>query len=276
MLSIIIPANNEEGFIGPCLDALLASEGNVGAVEIIVSSNASIDATVAEAEVRRSAADARGWSLVILDGAEPGKPAALNRADAAAKHGSRAYLDADVLVEPALLQGLMTALDSETPVFTSGRLTVARARSWITRRYAETWVRLPFMQSAVPGAGLFAVNALGRARWDEFPDVISDDTYVRLQFTPDERAQVEARYHWPLVEGARRLIRVRRRQITGDREIAAKYPELMANEGKSSLGISEHLKLFFAAPLSYAVYSAIIACVRFGDLTATERWDRGR
>ena len=37
-----------------------------------------------------------------------------------------------------------------------------------TRRFflaAAIWVRLPFMTDGVPGAGLFAVNASGRARW---------------------------------------------------------------------------------------------------------------
>ena len=47
LLSIIISANNEEVYIGACLDALIASSGYFGPVEIIVSANACKELTVA-------------------------------------------------------------------------------------------------------------------------------------------------------------------------------------------------------------------------------------
>ena len=131
----------------------------------------------------------------------------------------RAYLDADVICEPALLGQIRAALGGAAPAYATGRLAVARAESWVTRAYADLWTRLPFVTGGAVGAGFFAVNAAGRARWGGFPEIISDDTFVRLNFAPDERHEVAARYHWPMVEGWRNLVRVRRRQDAGVAEV---------------------------------------------------------
>lgn len=277
MLSVVIPAHDEAGWIGACLDALLAQEIPAPGfgVEIVVAANNCRDDTVAVARARAPAAAARGWRLEVLDIPEGGKPNALNRGDAAATGGIRVYLDADVTCSPRLLAQLHAALDRPEPRFASGRLTVAPARSWITRRYADLWTRLPFMTEGVPGAGLFAVNAAGRARWGAFPEIISDDTFARLQFAPAERIGVEAPYLWPMVEGWRNLVRVRRRQNRGVAEIAARWPEAMAREGKRPLDAASLARLFLAAPLPFAVYAAVSAAVATG-IGGEGGWERGR
>lgn len=236
MLSVIIPANDEAGWIGPCLDALLAQTLPRGAMEVVVAANACSDETVAIARSREAAFAAKGWRLETLDIPEGGKPNALDRGDAAATGSMRAYLDADVICAPDLLARMVEALDRPEPVYATGRLEVAPARTWVTRAYGRLWSRLPFMTGGAPGAGLFAVNAAGRARWGAFPRIISDDTYVRLLFAPEERVQVEASYSWPMVEGFRNLVRVRRRQDEGVEELRALNPAAMENEGKAPLG----------------------------------------
>lgn len=277
MLSVIIPANNEAAYIGPCLDALLAQQLDRQRMEVIVAANACTDDTVDIAGGYSARFAEQGHDLIVLDIAEGGKPNALNRADAAARGDLRAYLDADVICSPGLMAALCAALADAAPRYASGTLVVAPATSWVTRRYADLWVQLPFMASGVPGAGLFAVNAAGRARWGEFPPIISDDTYARLQFAPEERVGVKDTYLWPMVEGLARLVRVRQRQSAGDAEIAAKYPGLLANEGKPGLGATGHLRLMLERPLSYAVYVAVILTVRFRRLTGGEQgWTRGR
>lgn len=280
VLAVVIPASNEAAWIGGCLDALLASDRTAGPVVILVAANGCRDETAATARARTAAATARGWRLVVLDIAEGGKPLALNRADAVlAQAGDgpafRVYLDADVAVEPALLGQLRRALDRAEPAYASGTLAVAPSRSWATRAYARVWTQLPFMREGVPGAGLFAVNAAGRARWGPFPDVISDDTYVRVLFRADERIGVPALYSWPMAEGFRRLVRVRRRQNAGVEEIARRWPDLMANEGKTPLGSGRLVGLAVRRPIDLAVYAAVAAAVR---LTRRSRqdWSRGR
>lgn len=276
MLSVIIPANNEVGYIEPCLEALLAQTYR-GPVEVIIAANGCSDDTVG---VSRGYADrfaALGYTLIVLDIAEGSKPNALNLADQAAQPGSmRAYLDADVILSPEVLAQLVEALDVPRPRYASGALQVSRAETWVTRRFATIWTRLPFMaEGSVPGAGLFAVNGAGRTRWDVFPKIISDDTYVRLQFTPEERIGVAAPYDWPMIEGFKGLVKVRRRQDKGVEEIAALWPELMQREGKARLGLGGLLRLALGHPVSFAVYVAVLLTVRYGP-RQDAGWSRGR
>ncbi len=277
-LSVIIPANNEEGYIGPCLARLAVQDldpAPLGGAEIIVAANACRDATVAEADAARANLEAAGWRLVILDLGDPGKLGAINSAEQVARGRVLAYLDADVLCAPPMMRLLVATLDRPEPRYASGRLVVAPAKSWISRHYARVWAQLPFMATGVQGAGLFAVNRAGRARWDSFPDVIADDGFVRLMFSPGERVMVEADYLWPVVEGFAQLVRVRRRQDAGVREIARRYPALLVNESKPPMTPGDHLKLFARMPLSYLVYVAVILAVRSGGRDA-QGWSRGR
>ena len=279
MLSVVIPANDEEAWIGPCLDALLAQKGAPEGMEVVVAANACADATVAVAGARVNAFAAKGWRLTVLDIAEGGKPNALNRGDAACSHPARVYLDADVICAPDLIARLAAALDRPDPVYATGRLEVAPARSWVTRRYADLWTRLPFVRNGAPGAGLFAVNGAGRARWLRFPPIISDDTFVRVLFAPRERVEVAASYSWPMVEGFRNLVRVRRRQNAGVEEIHARLPGAAENEAKAPLGAAGALRLFAEVPASFCVYAAVTIAVGLSSaLGAGGRgnWARGR
>ena len=277
MLAVILPASNEAAYIGPCLAALVAQDRGAGPVVVIVAANACRDATVAVARGALAALGARGWRLVIDDSPQPGKLAALNRAEAIARAegaGMLAYLDADVICEPGLLGQIRAVLDRPEPAYATGTLTVARARTWVTRAYADLWQRLPFVTGGAVGAGFFAVNAAGRARWGDFPDIISDDMFVRLQFSPAERHQVSARFHWPMVEGLSNLIRVRRRQDAGTAEVYRLYPHLHPNEGKGDVGGGDLIRLALAAPLGFVVYAVIRLAVRMKPPAA--EWSRGR
>ncbi|HRK43439.1 MAG TPA: glycosyltransferase, partial [Gemmobacter sp.] len=201
MLSVIIPASNEEGYIGPCLAALFASGPVPGGAEAIVVANGCRDRTADVARGMAARVEAAGWGFRVIERRDGGKPAALDAGDAAALGDLRAYLDADVIVSPMLMAQLAEALAGPEPRYASGTAMIPPAKSWVTRAYARFWQSLPFAQSVAPGYGLFAVNAAGRARWAQFPAIISDDTFVRLQFLPAERVQVAASYRWPMIEG---------------------------------------------------------------------------
>lgn len=273
-MSIIVAACNEEGYIGDCLGSLLKQNDTGGAVEIIVSANGCTDRTVEIVQNTEEQITARGWHLVLLDSAEPGKLNALRRAEAAAVGDILIYLDADVTCDPDLLGQLYRALSGQEAIYATGRLQVSRAKSWITRQYADLWLRLPFIKGGAVGAGLFAVNRAGRMRWGAFPDIISDDTFVRLQFAPSERREVSAAYYWPMVEGFRNLVRVRRRQNAGVSEVYSRYPNLQENEGKSSIGVKDLIGLLVAAPVGFVVYGLVHVAVRLQR--AGSDWTRGR
>lgn len=273
MLSVIIPASNEEGYIGTCLSALFAGDPVPGGAEVVVVANGCRDATAARARAMAAEAAQAGWALRVLELPEGGKPGALNAGDAAARGGMRVYLDADVVVSPGLMAALLAVLSQPGPIYATGTARIPPARSAVTRAYARFWQRLPFARSIAPGYGLFAVNAEGRARWGAFPALISDDTFVRLQFLPGERVQVPQGYDWPMIEGFAALTRVRRRQDAGVVEIARLHPGLMEREGKDRLAPAGLLRLALADPAGFAAYAAVSLAVR---LRRGQGWTRGR
>lgn len=265
--SVIVPAHDEARYIGACLDALIASTLGDARMQVIVVANGCVDAT---ADIARRYA---GPDLKVIETPQGGKPHALRLGDAAARHGTRVYLDADVIVSRDLIAGLIVALDSDAPGYASGRPVVAPARRAVTRAYGRLWQTLPFVADGVPGFGVFAVNAAGRARWGEWPDIISDDTFARLHFAPCERIAVDARYSWPLVEGWCNLVRVRRRQDRGVAEIAARYPALVQGGGSTRPGLRAIAARALRDPVGFAVYAAVSLAVK---LPGGGGWARGR
>lgn len=273
--SILIPAHNEVGYIEPCLEALLSSDPTGADVEVIVMANGCTDATV---QVARSFTDrfaTKGWPLKVLDIAQGGKMGALNAGDHAAVHGGRIYVDADVVVTPPLMSQLAAVLDAQGPRYASGGPVVVATGSTFTRVYTRFWASLPFCTHGVPGFGVFAVNREGRERWGEFPDIISDDTFVRLSFTPSERHRVPATYRWPMIEGAAALIRVRRRQDIGVAEVQERYPALWENHDPFPVDAPPLWRRALRDPMGFAAFAWVAIAVRLPH-KPQGRWARGR
>jgi glycosyltransferase involved in cell wall biosynthesis len=275
LVSVIVPASNEAALIERCLDAVVASRWTRSeSAQAVVVANGCHDETAIVARGRAGAFSSRGWRLDVIERAEGGKLAALNAGDAAATGAIRVYLDADVTVSPDLLAGIVEALDTDAPRYASGRVRIT-ARGPVSRAYARIWRQVPFMTRGVPGCGLFAVNAAGRARWGAFPDIIADDLFVRLSFAPVERVGVAPVYDWPIAEGLPALIRVRRRQDAGVDEIARRFPALMANEDKMPFPATRKLRLALGDPLGFAVYATVALASRLTRHRA-QGWSRGR
>jgi len=274
VLSIIIPAHNEAGHIDACLHSVLASTGPDTA-QVIVAANGCKDDTVLRAQAFERVAQGRGWQLEVLDLPAIGKVGALNQADQIAAHDMRVYLDADVTMDPDLLGQIKLALNTAQPRFVSGKMRLAPAKSWATRAYARIYGKVPFMTQGVPGAGLFAVNAAGRSKWDQFPTLIADDTFVRLTFSPDQRDAMKAGYDWPLVEGFFALVKVRRRQNAGVAEVGRKFPHLLENDDKLHLSFRQKLRMGVRDPLGMLVYGAVAVIVKLTPQRDTS-WERGR
>lgn len=272
-LSVIIPASNEARLLPGCLEALLRSEEPHLPVEAVVVSNGSRDGTAEVARRLAPAFAARGWGFQVLDLPRGGKPGALDAGDAAATGGLRAYLDADVTVSPPLLAGIARVLDRPEPAFASGRPRIT-GEGVASRLYARTWARVPFMATGVPGCGLFAVNAAGRARWGGWPPIIADDAFARLNFAPHERHLVPHPYGWPIAEGFRALVRVRRRQDRGVKELAERFPHLLAHESKAALGAGGLTRMALRDPLGFVAYAGVAAAVRLGRHDGS--WSRSR
>ena len=117
MVSVIMPCRNEEGFIGRCLDSILATEYPRDRIEILVADGCSDDATrtiVEEYAARESA-------VRLLDNPRRITPAALNTAIRASRGEVIIRMDAHALYSPDYIPRLVTALE-ETGVSMVGGL----------------------------------------------------------------------------------------------------------------------------------------------------------
>lgn len=274
-VTVIIPAHQEEAHIGRCLLSLCRQDLWADAVhEVIVVANGCTDAT---ARIARDMADSlavAGWTLTVIETPIGSKIEALNLGDAAALDDIRIYLDADIELSTGVINGLFRALAGPGARYAGARLVVPPPQSAVSAAYARFWQRLPFVAEGVTGAGLFAVNREGRARWDQFPQIIADDGFVRLNFAPHERIRVELPYQWPITEGFSRLVRVRRRQDAGNGQLARIFPHLQRNSGEDRPTWGHVLRLGLADPWGFAVYGIVTMAVRMGR--KSDRWDRGR
>jgi len=272
--SILIPAHNEAAYLPACLDAVLASDAQD--IEVIVIANGCTDNTADIARGYEAHVAAKGWRLVVLDLAEGGKLNAWNKGEDAASGAVLIYVDADVCVQPDLIAQIAAVLSTDAPRYASGVPHVTlNGKDALTRHFTRFWLTTPFMVQGVPGFGVFAMNRAGRARWGAWPDIISDDTFARLNFTPEERLRVAGRYDWPMIEGFTRLVQVRRRQNIGVAEIADRYPGLMKND--DTYDQAQPLwKRAVADPLAFGAYITVRLAVRLPILRTKNRWARGR
>lgn len=272
--SVLIPAHNEADYLPACLEALLASDA--ATVEVLVIANGCTDATAEIARGYQAQAEARGWQLNVLDLAEGGKLNAWNKGEEAASGEVLIYLDADVLVTPPLVGQIAEALHLDAPRYASGMPNVTiTGDDAVTRHYTRFWLTTPFMVHGVPGFGVFAMNRAGRARWGAWPDIISDDTFARLNFAPKERLRVPGRYDWPMIEGFTRLVQVRRRQDIGVAEIAECYPALMLNDDTHDQTVPLWRRAL-TDPVAFVVFIAVRLAIKLPVLRTKDRWARGR
>ena len=170
---------------------------------------------------------------------------------------------------------LHEALEGNAPLYASGRVRIPRSASALSLAYARIYRQVPFMTDGVPGCGLFAINAACRARGDTRPDIISDDTFARLNFAPSERTGVPIGYSWPLLEGWSNLVLVRRRQALSVAKIANRFPPLLRNDDKQRFPLRRKISLALCDPLGFAVYAGVALAVRLSP-GRSAGWSRGR
>ena len=124
----------------------------------------------------------------------------------------------------------MQLLDSPEPVYFSGALAIKPGSSFISNAYGKIWQAMPYIREAVIGIGCYGVDAAGRTKWSDFPTIHSDDKFVRLLFAKHQCCKTEARYYWPIPQGLLTLIKVRIRWIRGNRQLKARFPDLLRKD----------------------------------------------
>lgn len=226
--SIIIPAHNESAVIARCLRTLSAG-ADACEFEIIVVCNGCRDDTAVRAR------DAAPEAHVIVSKIAS-KTHALNLGDDAATVYPRIYLDADLAVSAQDLRELLQPIEKGEAMAAAGRMVIDdSASSYFVRAFYRVWRLNPYLDHGKFG-GLFALSAVGHARLGRFPNVTSDDEYVRRLFTRRERARVEAcqftaRAPLRLAD----LIKIRQRGLRGTNELARQGYKIDEPTGANSL-----------------------------------------
>jgi glycosyltransferase involved in cell wall biosynthesis len=226
MISIIIPAHNEESVISRAISELLKG-AQKGILEVIVVCNGCSDNTA-------GVVASFGPAIRCIETAIPSKSNALNIGDAAARGFPRIYQDADVVLSMEAVQRIAYLLQSDQFLAAAPKMQMAfGGASWPVRAYYAIWEQLPYVREGMIGVGVYALSRNGRKRFDSFPDIIADDGYIRALFKSHERKTLNtcsSLVHAP--SDLQGLIKIKTRSRLGEYELREKFPELLQNVEK--------------------------------------------
>ena len=259
MISIVIPARNEAGAIARTLNAL--TQGVLpGELDIIVVCNGCTDNT---AEI----AGRYGNPVRVAQIAIANKSRALNFGDRnACSAFPRIYVDADVEISLDTIRALACRLSKGDvlAVAPTAQIDISGC-SWPVRWFLQIASLLPSAKEGIGSSGVYALSRAGRSRFDEFPNLIADDAYVRMQFKPQETetiATLSSAVFPP--RKMKDLIRVRTRIRYGHIELARLFPQRWRNRehrnNKAILTLFKQLTLW--PKLIIYCYVMIIARIK--------------
>jgi glycosyltransferase involved in cell wall biosynthesis len=228
LFSVIIPACNEASVIARCLSNLLEG-ARPGEFEVLVVCNGCSDDT---ADIARGFGD----PVKVLESEVPSKVHALNLGDRIARGFPRLYLDADIVIDLASVRRIVEVLDAGPALAAAPRPenVFLPGTRWPVRVYYRFWKELPYVQEGMIAAGAYAMSEAGRQRFDQFPDVVADDGYVRMVFEPHERVQAAGAISHVLAPlTLADLVRTRTRSRLGVLQLRQKFPDLAHREAKT-------------------------------------------
>jgi len=272
MISVIIPAHNEGAVIARSLEAITGGAAQ-GELEVIVVCNGCTDDTAV-------VAGSFGPPVRVIVTDVPSKTNALNLGDQAANGSTRAYVDADVVIELDAIRLLARRLEqgdvlavAPSPIF------ALTGCSWAVRAYYDIRSLLPAAQEGIGGSGVYALSAVGRKRFGEFPNLTADDGYVRVHFQAHERETVASAHSKVFPpQTINDLIVTKTRSHYGSLELARLHPVLWKNRGESN---NKSLRRLFNSSkiwpklTAYCLVTIIAKRRAQGRLAAgTMKWDR--
>lgn len=224
-ISVVIPAHNEQDVIARCLEAL-TPPSMLQPLEIVVVCNGCVD---------RTAEIARTFDVEVLETPVASKTAALNLGDARAEGFPRFYVDADVVVSVDAVRHIADVLERGPALAAAPTMEMdMRSSTWPVRAYYRIWTRLPYVREGMIGVGVYALSETGRSRFERFPEVISDDGFVRMLFLPNERTRVDESL--VRVTAPRRLsdlLGIKTRSRLGLYQLRTVFPQIANRERRS-------------------------------------------
>lgn len=167
-ISVVIPAYNEELYIGPCLESLLNQQEKPD--EIIVVNNNSTDRTV---EI------AKNYPVRIINEPQQGMIQARNRGFNEAKYEIIARTDADTILPPTWIKNIKKKLENQKIIALSGPAKFydlpefAQNDTWKTQ---PTWLKIiksynKIVRKLLKHDCLYGPNCILRKRaWEKIKD----------------------------------------------------------------------------------------------------------
>ena len=222
MPSVIIPAHNEENLIERTLQGVVTD--GIEDLQVIVVVNGSSDDTANRA--RRF-----GQGIEVLETPVAGKCNALNLGEERLDRFPRVFLDADIELLPGTLRSILAAATDRSPIVSpSPRFDLTDA-SLAVRLFKRAERFNPYFGSGSPnGSGCFVVTEAGRRRWERFPEIVADDSFVQGHFVASARHTVPnttAIVQQP--RNLKSLLAVLARTRRGGFELSERFPDLMRN-----------------------------------------------
>jgi glycosyltransferase involved in cell wall biosynthesis len=145
LASVIVPAKNEQEFIGECLDSLLNQNLNNEFYEIIVVDNMSTDRT---ADIARS----RGVSVLTCDATTIGGVRNFGALNSAGE--VLCYLDADCIAHPNWLQDCVRETMENSGVAIGGDALASPRGTWVERYWVFPPRRSPGESFTMNGSSM--------------------------------------------------------------------------------------------------------------------------
>lgn len=182
--AVIVPAHDEQSVIARTLEHLRPVAAS-GTIDVIVVCNGCSDAT---AEI------ARGFDgVTVIEIETASKVAAMNAGDAATDRWPRLYLDADILIEPEAVASVFHELARDGGPLAARPASVEDVHdaAFPVRAYFRARARIPETGVRLWGAGGYALSHAGHARFERFPDIVNDDSWIHNLFTDDEKRVVD-------------------------------------------------------------------------------------
>ncbi len=221
MISVIIPAYNEEKVIARCLKGLDDQEARL---DVIVVCNGCTDNTAQVATKASSSA-----SIISIDMAS--KTNAINIGLKHCRFKKILLLDADIFLTFENLMKLSVIAEKSDCLVASPLANVELARtSFMVKHYYLVALKLPYFQKYKISAAIL-LNEIGIERLGMIPNVISDDNYISLQFKENEKAVIKTiQYTLTPPENFWSLIKILTRSELGNLELKMKYPNFLGEK----------------------------------------------
>jgi glycosyltransferase involved in cell wall biosynthesis len=175
--AVVIAAHNEAQVIARCLDPLHSLVVS-GQLQVVVVCNGCSDDTARIARMHAG--------VQVLELNEASKAAALRAGDRVSV-GPRIYLDADVVMTADAVLAVLGVLEGGGALAARPPILFdSTAARWPVQQWYTIRERLPSIQNVLWGAGTYALSVAGRARFVEFPDIVSDDLFIDSLFSSAE------------------------------------------------------------------------------------------